>query len=250
MTFRSLVILAYTASVSAHGYISQTIADGQSYVGYNPTIEPWVPDQDSISWPNTATDTGYVAPAALQDPDIVCHRGAWNAPITAQATAGSNITLQWTPWPDSHHGPILNYLANCNGDCTSVNKTGLEFFKIAEVGQISYGAGEGTPGYWATDQLIDNNNTWIVTIPASIASGSYVLRHEILALHSAYAEGGAQFYPQCVNLNITSSGTLNPDGVLATELYTSTDPGVVYNIYNDETKPTYTIPGPPLFTSS
>jgi hypothetical protein len=249
MAFHFLVTIACAVTVSAHGYIAEIVANGQSYTGYNPTVEPWTPDQGTIAWGNTATDTGYVAPSALQSPDIVCHRDAWNANLTAEAVAGSNVTLYWTPWPDSHHGPIMNYLANCNGDCAKVNKTQLEFFKISELGEITLGSGDGTPGYWAADQLIDNNNTWVVTIPSSIAAGNYVLRHEILALHSAYAEGGAQFYPQCINLNITSSGQLQPDGVLATDMYTSTDPGVLYNIYNDETDPTYQIPGPPLFSS-
>ena len=83
------------------------IADGHSYVGYNPTIEPWEPDQDSIAWANTATDTGPVFATAVQTNDIICHLNATNAPISADATAGQNITLHWTPWPDSHHGPIM-----------------------------------------------------------------------------------------------------------------------------------------------
>jgi hypothetical protein len=94
--------------------------------------------------------------------------------------------------------------------------------------------------------LIANNLTWTVRIPSNIMPGNYVLRHEILALHSAYNVGGAQFYPQCINLRITGSGTSVPSGVPATQLYTANDPGVHYNIYNDETNPTYQIPGPAL----
>jgi hypothetical protein len=33
------------------------------------------------------------------------------------------------------------------------------------------------------------------TIPKCIASGYYLVRHEIIALHSAYSYPGAQFYP-------------------------------------------------------
>lgn len=41
----SLVALAYATSVSAHGYVSKIVANGQTYKGYNPSIAPWQPDQ-------------------------------------------------------------------------------------------------------------------------------------------------------------------------------------------------------------
>jgi len=131
-----------------------------------------------------------------------------------------------------------------------VDKTTLEFFKIAELGEIMSGTTAGTPGYWAVDQLIANNGTWEVMIPASIAPGSYVLRNGILALHSAYSEGGAQSYPQCMNLVISSAGTETPNGILGVDLYTEIDLSVLYNIYNDGPDTDYQIPGPPVFDSS
>ncbi|RBA13276.1 hypothetical protein FPRO05_13703 [Fusarium proliferatum] len=57
--------------------------------------------------------------------------------------------------------------------------------------------------------------------------------------------GGAQNYPQCLNIEITGSGTAKPEGVLGTKLYTPTDPGIYFNPYT--TLKNYTIPGPPLF---
>jgi hypothetical protein len=44
--------------------------------------------------------------------------------------------------------------------------------------------------------LTENNFAWNVKIPASLAAGSYVLRHEIIGLHSAGNPNGAQNYPQ------------------------------------------------------
>lgn len=79
--------------------------------------------------------------------------------------------------------------------------------------------------------MISNNNTWGVKIPSSIKAGNYVLRHETIALHQAQGVGGAQLYPQCVNLMITGGGSDAPDGVLGTELYKSNDPGIQFNIY-------------------
>ena len=242
-------ILAGAATAAAHGYIDEIIIDGQSFVGYNPTNAPWTPDQDSIGWKNWATDTGYVPVTSLQSPDIICHLDSSNAPRTAVVAAGSDITLNWTEWPRSHHGPVIDYLANCNGDCTSVDKTQLRFFKIAEKGQIELGAGGGQTGYWASDEFIDAGSTWVVRIPDDIAPGNYVLRHEQIALHEGIQGGGTQFYPQCINLEITGGGSNNPAGVAGTELYSAEDPGVKYNIYNDETSPSYPIPGPPLYNA-
>lgn len=50
-------------------------------------------------------------------------------------------------------------------------------------------------GEWASDTLAKNNYTYDVTIPKNIKSGSYLLRHENLALHGGASLGGAQFYP-------------------------------------------------------
>ncbi|KXJ96167.1 glycoside hydrolase [Microdochium bolleyi] len=242
----AFVVVAAISRVRGHGYISSFIADGKTYQGYNPTIYPWVPVQDSPSWANQATDTGFVPSSRLQSTDIICHLTAQNAPKSATVTAGGTILIQWTPWPESHHGPIIDYLARCDGPCEKVDKSTLEFFKIAEVGQLQLGPGGGRTGVWADDQLKAAGMTWNTTIPSELAPGNYVLRHEILALHSAYNEGDAQFYPQCINLQVTGSGTWKPQGVLGTHLYKSDDAGVLYNIYNDETKPQYRIPGPPI----
>ncbi|KAM3077242.1 hypothetical protein ACMFMG_003294 [Clarireedia jacksonii] len=243
------VILNVASTVSAHGWIDVWTISGQNYTGFNPTTAPWVPDQGTISWPAWNTDTGPVYSNQLQSPDIICSINATNAKIyAASIAAGSTINFHWTTWPDSHHGPILTYLAACNGECTTVDKEQLEWFKIAEMGQLSLGAGGGKAGTWADDELRAANGAWSATIPSSIKAGNYVLRNEIIALHSAYAVGAAQLYPQCANIKITGNGEATPSGVVGTSLYNSTDPGLLYNIYNDETKPTYQIPGPELYT--
>ncbi|KAI9150724.1 Endoglucanase-4 [Paramyrothecium foliicola] len=241
--FHSIILKALLAAtaVSAHGYVASVVAGGKTYKGYNPSIYPWQPDQGSVAWPYQATDLGFVAPDALRGSEIACHRGSSNAKLYATVAAGQELTLTWKL---SHKGPIFDYLAPCNGECTTANKDSLRFFKIAEKGQIARGAGNGTPGRWAPDDLISNGLKWKVRIPANVAPGNYVLRHEILALHSAGQQGGAQFYPQCINLKITGSGNAKPTGVRAAELYTANHPGVVYNIYNDNTNPTYRMPGP------
>jgi cellulase len=133
-------------------------------------------------------------------------------------------------------------LAKCAGDdCTSASAGDLSFFKIDQKG-----VNDAASQNWASDDLIANGNAWTVTVPEDIAPGQYVLRHEIIALHSAQDANGAQNYPQCINIEVTGSGTAEPAGVAATELYTATDPGISLSIYNGLTD--YEIPGPAVYS--
>lgn len=237
-----LLALASAATVSSHGHVTNIVINGVSYLGFDGTSYPYDPNPPpSIGWIIDDTDNGFVAPAAFGGPDIICHRSAKPAVGHAVVAAGDKISLQWlVPWPDSHHGPVIDYLANCNGPCETVDKTTLEFFKIDGAGWVS----GGNPGLWATDTLVQNNSTWLVQIPTNIAPGNYVLRHEIIALHAAGSTNGAQAYPQCINLQITGSGSSKPSGVPGTQLYKSTDPGILFNIYTSPIS--YTVPGPTL----
>lgn len=181
------------ASVSAHGYVSGIVAAGTYYDGYSPSFQYQQTPPTVAGWSDPENlSNGYVAPHDFSNPDIICHLSATPGQTSIKVSAGETVELQWTTWPESHHGPVLDYLAKCSGDCTGVDKTSLSFFKISEGGLID---GSSSPGKWASDDLIANNNTWAVTIPTSIAAGNYVLRHEIIALHSANNEDGAQNYP-------------------------------------------------------
>ncbi|KAB5576231.1 glycoside hydrolase family 61 protein [Coniochaeta sp. 2T2.1] len=237
-----LLSLSLARLVSSHGHVTNIVINGLSYLGFDGTSYPYDPNPPpSVGWIIDDTDNGFVQPSAFGTADIICHRSAKPAVGHAVVAAGDKISLQWlVPWPDSHHGPVIDYLANCNGPCESVDKTKLEFFKIDGAGWVS----GGNPGLWASDALVQNNSTWLVQIPASIAPGNYVLRHEIIALHAAGSVNGAQAYPQCVNLQITGSGTNKPAGVPGTQLYKSTDPGILFNIYTSPIS--YVVPGPTL----
>ncbi|KAG8160908.1 hypothetical protein KVR01_009172 [Diaporthe batatas] len=94
-----------------------------------------------------------------------------------------------------------------------------------------------------------HNSTWLVRIPADLASGNYVLRHEIIALHSAGNPNGAQSYPQCLNLAVTGTGSAQPSGVLGTALYKATDPGILYDLYGPTTQ-NYLVPGPTQYAGA
>ncbi|KAJ5247257.1 endoglucanase [Penicillium chermesinum] len=219
------LILGSAALVAGHGYVKQP--------------------PEVIAWSEDETDLGFVDGTGYSNANIICHKDAKPGALEASVKAGGEVELQWTDWPSSHHGPVITYLANCHGDCSSVDKTSLEFFKIAESGLIN---DDNVPGEWASDKLIANNNSATVTIPSSIASGNYVLRHEIIALHSANNLNGAQNYPQCINLKVTGGGSDSPSGVKGTALYKNTDPGISVNIY--QSLSTYDIPGPALYTGA
>jgi len=236
-----LALAASVAQVSAHGFVIGGDVNGTPFEGWPLDNFYKTPAPDSIGWATTATDSGFVAPDAFTTGDIICHRGATNGKLSLPVAAGDVVTLQWNTWPESHHGPVIDYMANCNGDCATVDKATLEWFKIDEKGIVDNSA---APGVWASDELMANDLSWPVTVPATLAPGNYVLRHEIIALHSAGQENGAQNYPQCLNLEVTGSGTESPAGVVGTELYTPADAGITVNIYTAGLE--YEIPGPPL----
>ena len=238
------LLLSSAALVAGHGYVSGAVVDGQYYGGYIVTSYAYTDNPpDTIGWSTEATDLGFVDD--YSDPDIICSKSAKPAAISAEVGAGKDIELQWTDWPESHHGPVITYMANCNGDCSKVDKTSLEFFKIDQKGLID---GSEAPGTWATDNLISNNNSWTVTLPSDIAAGNYVLRHEIIALHSAGNKDGAQSYPQCLNLKVTGGGDASPKGTFGTKLYNENDPGILVNIY--QSLDSYDIPGPALYSGA
>ncbi|KAL2262763.1 hypothetical protein VTK26DRAFT_153 [Humicola hyalothermophila] len=242
-----LSALAGAATVAAHGHVTNIIINGLSYQSYDPTSFPYMQNPPTVvGWAAGNTDNGFVAPSDFANGDIICHKAATPAGGYAVAAAGDKITIQWDTWPESHHGPVIDYLARCGDDgCENVDKTSLEFFKIDEVGLVD---GSNAPGFWGSDQLIANNNAWMVQIPEDIAPGFYVLRHEIIALHSGNQPNGAQNYPQCFNLHITGSGTARPSGVPGTALYTPNDEGILFNIYRS--LDSYPIPGPALIAGA
>ncbi|KAG6356511.1 hypothetical protein INS49_015899 [Diaporthe citri] len=202
-------LIAGAVTVVAHGHVNNVVMNGVYFQGYDPGSFPYVPNPPIVAgWAASNLDNGFIAPDAFQTSDIICHKNSTNG--------------------DAH--------------IPTVDKTTLKFFKVDGVGYIS-GSGIGT---WASDVLIQNNSTWLVKIPANLASGNYVLRHEIIALHSAGNVNGAQSYPQCFNLAVTGTGSAQPSGVLGTALYKSNDPGILCDLYG--TTQSYVVPGPTQYT--
>ncbi|CAF3473410.1 hypothetical protein FGSG_04773 [Fusarium graminearum PH-1] len=243
MSFKAAATLvgAFASTVLAHGTVTGIKVDGVYQPGYS--LDSYYAAQsgqkipDIAAWSAENLDNGFVAPAAYGTKDIGCHIKAAPGHTSMPVKAGGTIEFQWSQWPDSHIGPVLTYVAKCSGSCTKADVSTLKWVKIDAAGLKD--------GTWAATDLIKNNNTWTTTVPTSLAAGSYVFRHEIIALHGAASKNGAQNYPQCFNIDIKGNGTDNPEGTLTTKLYTETEPGILFDPYKGATK--YEIPGPAMY---
>ncbi|KAI9151357.1 Polysaccharide monooxygenase Cel61a [Paramyrothecium foliicola] len=225
--------------VSAHGFVRQVNVNGVWTSGSDPVwfYHPAGQGPKTAGWDSLNQDLGFVEPAQFQSTDIACHKSAKVGANFINVNAGQTMTLYWNTWPESHKGPIINYIAPFQSSAGN-----LRFSKISQAAIVS---GQT----WVTDNLIRNNFTSTVTIPRNLKAGDYVLRHEIIALHGAGNDNGAQAYPQCLNLRVGGSGTVSPSGgTPGTSLYTRSTPGIIFNLYGSYTS--YPYPGPALWTAA
>ncbi|KAK3319671.1 glycosyl hydrolase family 61-domain-containing protein [Cercophora scortea] len=189
----------------------------------------------------------------LASTDLVCNvNGAKAVSSFVKAAAGSTLTFEWFHdnrgddiIDGSHKGPIITYIA----PFTTGNGASSIWTKIAEEGF------DTSTKLWAVDKLKTNGGKKDFTLPAGLAAGKYLIRQEIIALHESDAAfnvnsvRGAQFYPSCVQIEVTGSGTAVPTQNFNFNTgYTYSDPGILFNLYGSFTS--YTIPGPKVFAFS
>jgi cellulase len=84
-----------------------------------------------------------------------------------------------------------------------------------------------------------------VKIPTDIAPGDYLLRAEVIALHTAASLNSAQFYASCYQITVSGSGSATPSGVLFPGAYKNTDPGILVDIHAKMSS--YVDPGPTVY---
>ncbi|KAK7994569.1 glycoside hydrolase [Apiospora marii] len=233
---------AFAATALAHGNVNTFSTDGKKQQGFlmdyyyqakNGGTAPKV-----AAWSTENLDNGFVDATSYKTSDINCHKKAKPGALTSSVKAGGEVSFDWPNWPHNI-GPVLTYVADCGGDCSQADPSALKWVKIDEAGY------DGAK--WGADKLVANGGTWTTKVPENLKAGNYVFRNEIIALHAAGQEGGAQHYPQCINIAVTGSGTDLPEGTLGTDLYDSKDPGILFNPYT--TIKSYTIPGPKLFAA-
>lgn len=253
-TTTTALLLSLPALASAHGFLQYITplppnpSPTRTHLGYDPGFRFSSPAPRIAGWYADNPDIGFVPPSSFSHPDIICHKSAVPGALHIPVRAGTQVALQWLTWPESHVGPVMDYLAECpGGDCSVVDKTGLKFVKIAQAG-LKEGVTAGTDWLkaWRVGDLREGNYTWTVTVPRGLKSGAYVLRHEILALHSAWERGGAQAYPQCVNLMVEGEGEVElPEGGDVRGFYKEEDKGILINVYGGLTS--YEFPGPEVW---
>ncbi|KAK3368490.1 glycoside hydrolase [Podospora didyma] len=248
-----IVALFGAAGVSAHGYVDNATIGGQFYQLYQPYGDPYWGAGAPPRISRKITSNGPVENATSID--MQCGGisaegivGSAPAPLHAPAEAGSTVNLKWTFWPDSHMGPMLTYMARCPDTGCQDWLPGTEpvFFKVHHAGR--YTTDKSYPNdIWATTPFMTaENGGYNYTIPSCLKAGYYLVRHEIIALHSAWAEDGAQFYPSCHQLKVSGLGTVVPSSLVSLPgAYRSLDPNILINVWNAGP---YTIPGPSVFT--
>jgi len=233
---KGLSLLAAASAASAHTIFVQLNAGGTTYpVSYG------------------IRDPSYDGPITdVSSNDVACNGGP--NPTTPSSnvitvTAGTTVKAVWrhtlTSGADdvmdaSHKGPTLAYLKKVDNALTDTG-IGGGWFKIQEDGYNN--------GQWGTSTVITNGGLHYIDIPACIPNGQYLLRAEMIALHSASSQAGAQLYMECAQINIVGgSGSVPSSTVSFPGAYKATDPGILINIYSMTTSSKYTIPGPAVFT--
>ncbi|SPO07152.1 related to cel1 protein precursor [Cephalotrichum gorgonifer] len=216
----NLVATGLLSGVSAHTIFLQLNVDGTTYdIGHGVRVPT------------------YDGPQTNVNADVMACNGPPNpttpSPHIIPVKAGSDVKAIWRHTLDSgpgdvmdpsHKGPVLAYLKKVD-DATSDPGTGAGWFNIQKKGL------EGS--VWATDEVIKSGGEQVIHIPACIEDGQYLLRAEMIALHGAGSPGGAQFYMECAQIEVTGgSGSAKPELVSIPGVYPANHPGIVVNIYS------------------
>ncbi|CAN9080377.1 hypothetical protein AA0121_g580 [Alternaria tenuissima] len=229
------------ATATAHGGVDQYIVGGTTYEGWSPYNS--AAGQKTIQRQYSSYDPMYIKD--LSTVNIRCNnKGTLGTGVSGTIAAGAKLKTHWKQWT---HRPtsLLVYMAKCPGSCDSFDGAGKVWFKIFEQGLIS---GTENAGIWAGDAILDTLYA-TVTIPATLAAGNYLIRHELIAVHQA---NNPQFYPECAQFTVTGSGTASPPSSALVSFpgaYTGTEPGIAFNIDSPEAMKatTYPIPGPAVW---
>ncbi|RAL58145.1 hypothetical protein DID88_002349 [Monilinia fructigena] len=168
MFSKSIIVASLLAAVNAHQNFHQFWVNGVS-PGYQTSIR--MPPSNSPVTDVTSNDitcnvNGNVVPSGVN---------------TTAAKEGDAITVQWDS--STHPGPIQHYLFGPVDDASQATGIG-EWFKIDEYVEVN--------GTWASNLMDAGNMSYTFNLPTGMATGEYLLRSEMLALHGAQTLGGAQ----------------------------------------------------------
>jgi cellulase len=183
----SAAFLAMVAVASGHTIFQKVSVNGQDQ-GQLKGVR--APSSDypimNVNDGNFACNTGI----QFKDNNIIsipagARVGAWWGHVIGGAQSANDPDH---PIARSHKGPIIVYLAKVDNAATA-GTTGHKWFKVAESGLNG--------GVWAVDTMISNAGWHYFNMPTCVAPGDYLMRVELIALHSAGSAGQAQFYMEC-----------------------------------------------------
>ncbi|KAG8988367.1 hypothetical protein FRB90_002794 [Tulasnella sp. 427] len=222
--------------VSAHGYIHSITLDGVTYQGADPYGSAIASPIRQVSSNSPASPVyGNINGVAM-----ACGGDAKAASMTVPVTAGSDVSVYWGSWPHNV-GPMMTYLGKCEGSCTTTDPTKINFFKIH---QVDFVPGTHT---WVQSQTLYKGLPFNFTLPEDLPNGDFIMRHEVIALHNAMNQGGAEIFPQCIQINVDcGSGKIPTATAKFPGGYSARDPGILINVYDDPNNIVYTFPGPVL----
>lgn len=224
LTSSAVCALAFSSMVSAHGFVSSLAIGSTKYPGANG------PSASSSSPMRKVASGDPVQDLTSQD--VVCGRTAQLASSSATAKPGDLMQFWWVGESGGNWfhntGPILTYMAACDGACTSFTpSSSTNWFKISELGEKV----NGQPGTWVQADLLSGAPA-NVTLPSDLADGEYLVRHEIIALQNGQSVGGAELYPSCLQVTVSGgsqSGSPSPTVKFPGE-YTPQDAGLLGNV--------------------
>ena len=187
---KAFAILAVASVTSAHTIFVQLQSGGTTYPLSYGIRDP--------SYDGPITD--------VTSNDLACNGGPNPTSPSSNiitVTAGTTVAAIWRHtlqsgaddvMDASHKGPTLAYLKKVDNALTDTG-IGGGWFKIQESGYSS--------GNWATSTVITNGGFHYIDIPACIPNGQYLLRAEMIALHSASSTAGAQLYVRDLSSNLS-----------------------------------------------
>ncbi|KAG9121321.1 Esterase/lipase/thioesterase [Ceratobasidium sp. 392] len=194
------LLLAGASTVRAHGYVQSVTIGKKNYQAFHPFEDPYASPVPKTVVRKVADD----GPINFDAPELTCNKkGQKGNGQTATVAAGGDVTWTMNTWPADHKGPIQVYMANCNGNCDDFDGSGPAWFKVSSQGLV-----DASKFIWGSDKLIEAGNSWTQKVPSNIQAGNYLMRLELLALHSA---GSPQFYPSCTQLKVTGGGNGAPE---------------------------------------
>lgn len=185
---------------------------------------------------------------------IACHTlGHRERPKYLEVKAGDTIAPEWF-WGErgdfytgNHRGPLLVYMAPALSTGPNTPEIWTKLY------HYGYNA---TDNLWADEYFVKapapfKGHHWI-TVP-DVPAGDYLIRFEVITLQEASYVNGAQHYPSCIQIRVTSDGKKPlPGGLSFPGTYIVGQTGIVWPPKDGSSSDpaNYPLPGGPVWEGS